>query len=97
MCLSVVPDVPRSFRTATLTDVTLIVIFRRLLQFRARHRVMLNPELRFFLLNEALDHLSALCGLLLVEIETRHDLQLHFFRIVIEITRKKNRSTFCEF
>src|SRR5215510_12110207 len=77
-----------------ITNWNLVVIFRRLLELRARQRIMLDPELRFCILNECFDRLAALCGLLLVEVETRNNLQFQFFGIVIEIARQKNGSGF---
>ena len=53
---------------------------------------MLDPELCFGILDERLDHLSALRSLLLVEVETGNDFQCELFGIVIQVARQKNPS-----
>src|SRR5947207_1538778 len=57
---------------------------------------MLDPQLRLGILNECLDHLTALRSLFLIEVKTGNNLQFELLGIMIEIARQKNRSGFGE-
>src|SRR5262245_27990617 len=75
----------------------LVVILRRFLELRAGYGIVLDPELPLGLLDESLNHLAALGGLLLIEIGVGNNLECKFFGIVVEISGKKDGACLVEF